>query len=177
MLTDFPVVQEMPSLLPCNAQPQSAARMPQQQHVFCGGSPRTATSMQQLHSLQMFTGTVFSSHLPLSVVCSTCGLCLCLQIAELQEMVGWLTNLQHFIKDTPVNPTPRDLPVGLLDPKVRELSSVPLLSGAVVLFGCVEVVAGQECSCWLRQHRASWGLRPSVGRGACCACQHATTFP
>jgi hypothetical protein len=34
-------------------------------------------------------------------------------------MVGWLTNLQHFIKDAAVNPTPRELPVGLLDPKVR----------------------------------------------------------
>lgn len=39
------------------------------------------------------------------------------QIGELQEMVGWLTNLQHFIKDAAVNPTPRELPVGLLDPK------------------------------------------------------------
>lgn len=44
---------------------------------------------------------------------------LLLQIGELQEMVGWLTNLQHFIKDAAVNPTPRELPVGLLDPKVE----------------------------------------------------------
>lgn len=35
-------------------------------------------------------------------------------------MVGWLTNLQHTVKDVNMlNPTPKDLPVGVLDPKVR----------------------------------------------------------
>jgi hypothetical protein len=45
------------------------------------------------------------------------------QVAELREMVGWLTSLQHYVKEAAVNPTPKGLPVGLLDPKVRFSSS------------------------------------------------------
>eukprot|EP00775_Hariotina_reticulata_P003961 gene3961-4214_t len=41
------------------------------------------------------------------------------QVVELQDMVDWLTNLQHVIKghEGGTNPTPQDLPRGVLDPK------------------------------------------------------------
>jgi hypothetical protein len=45
-------------------------------------------------------------------------LVLLLQVSELQEMVAWLTNHDHVIKDSPINPTPPELTPGLLDPNV-----------------------------------------------------------
>lgn len=40
------------------------------------------------------------------------------QVQELQELVNWLTNLGATLSLNDNNPTPRDVPIGLLDPKV-----------------------------------------------------------
>lgn len=46
-----------------------------------------------------------------------------LQVSELQEMVAWLTNHDHMIKDSPINPTPPELTPGLLDPNVSRMKA------------------------------------------------------
>jgi len=45
------------------------------------------------------------------------------QVQELQELVNWLTNLGATLSLNDINPTPRDVPIGLLDPKVISHSS------------------------------------------------------
>jgi hypothetical protein len=58
---------------------------------------------------------------------------LCFQVVELQDMVDWLTNVQHVIKghEGQINPTPQDLPRGVLDPKVQQNRQTTLSSSFV----------------------------------------------
>jgi hypothetical protein len=46
--------------------------------------------------------------------CFVLLLLLLLQVADLHDAVGWLTNMHQPIRGN----TPRDLPAGVLDPKV-----------------------------------------------------------
>lgn len=88
-------------------------------------------------------------------------------------MVGWLTNLQHFIKEVAVNPTPRELPVGLLDPKVRGGVGVGVEGGGrqhsilICIPGCANILLGPN---------ARKGLRGSAEQLTSRACQDAGTY-
>ncbi|KAF8061891.1 hypothetical protein HT031_004151 [Scenedesmus sp. PABB004] len=67
------------------------------------------------------------------------------QVVELQDLVGWLTSLHHVLKSQDLaNPTPRDLPAGVLDPKGKLRRDVDAMSREITLAATAAAAAREQ---------------------------------